>query len=207
MKTKTLITAVFLVSFLSSCASFGILTKPKSEESSLIYGYIDKVTEVNYYKKNYIYAMKWEKAEEIAALQNKVSETGEWYLLNRELSDNPFIFMNGNSGVFAIPVHEPGEYYICSVALEYPRSPSVLVTEHFPISPYESKDNVLNLKGGDMQYWGAVEFTLTEDPRTSQILPHPTMTKEEVLDLLEKELEGSGWEDWIEAEKNRLQIN
>lgn len=202
-KNVFLIPVVLFLIFLTGCSSLPGYQKlnhePLSENSTLVYGYLQMDTDRKYQVE--LSCPPWDGIKN--NYENLTKEDREAYY--ESLLTYPGAFLDKKTGVFAIQINEPGAYWLCDVSITPQVSYGNVITYlHYNIQTPENKNLALQVMGGEMIYWGATVFTLDNDTMEATFEPHATMTKADVLDLVEEMLSGKGWDMWIEEERSRL---
>ncbi len=204
MKIKNMLLMFAVIVGLTSCLSVvGWTNKPKSDDSSLIYGYLDVEDDVDLYDVR-LYFMKTENAEEFEAARKLADEEEEYEDLSYVLFSSDYIIMDLERKIFAVQISEPNSFYLADIEVSPKKPTRKNKVLHFFFDPPENDNDIIEVNAGEMVYWGATTFEVDREEETGNLEVHPSISRYEILDLVAENLEGEGWDEWIEAERNRL---
>ena len=199
MKLKKKITFLMIVAavfVLQSCATLGLATKPNSPESSLIYGHIDPAKKGSAALTMMFADWEAKKAYVDASIDDSELSMSEKMEIVSRMNDMPRAVVDWNTGVFAIEVNEPGNYFLSEIAV-------TAASTYYEFDLPDSPSNCISIGSGDVAYYGAVFMNILDDG-SALLEPSVNMTKEEVLDQVAILLEGKGWDAWIERERAEI---
>ena len=207
--------AALLLLLLSGCSTFAgmeMMMKmfdrpPESENSSLIYGYLNVKTNQSVS----LHFLPWETAQSIPSEEEAKSltreEKKEYEAIMMEM---PGIVLDTKSGVFAVQVNKPDTYCLYEILFSSSSTTgagNMMTTttyNHAFIYDAPEKKNALILGAGEMVYWGACDFVPDENTGEGNLEASTTMSRGEVLDILEEKLRDKGWDAWIAEERSKL---
>lgn len=224
MKIKCLLPAVLLSLVISSCASFNykLDRAPVSEESSLIYGYVELDENFNYIEGKevdpvlvdlsclpYDMALIYQKYHSQLDPDEELRldwRNEEEKVLGIAMLDEKGASTDRETGVFAIQVLEGGTHWVYELTItQLTNHQRNLYTTVYTFEPPSELRDAFVLEGGEMVYWGAVKINLIDpESMNAEISAHPTMSRSEVLDRVEELLDGKGWDQWFAEERSRL---
>jgi hypothetical protein len=199
MKLKTKFTFLMIIAavfVLQSCATLGLATKPNSSDSSLIYGHIDPARKGNAALTMMFSDWEAKKAFVDASIDDSELSMSEKIQIVSRMNDMPRAVVDWNTGVFALEVNEPGNYFLNEIAV-------TASSTYYEFALPDSSSDCISIGSGDVTYYGAVFMSILEDG-SALLEPSMDITREEVLDLVEVLLEGKGWDEWIERERAEM---
>ncbi len=174
---------VLVVILLTSCST---MSKPKDENSSALYGYIE--FEEDYIFDNEKFSLFFHPIDEDTdiTIEENMSDIKEVGLMMSSVvalreKDNTFWLSNIKDGTYGLIVI-------------YFQKGNVLYKLWFDPEEYP-----IEIKPGVLNYWGSVMATSSDDKHIME--PHMDISREDVLDILEERLIEKEWGKWLEIER------
>jgi hypothetical protein len=204
-----------LLLLLSGCSTFAGMEQmmkmfdrpPESESSSLIYGYLNIDTNQSVS----MHFLQWETAVSIPSEEETKSLTREEKKQYEAIMmEMPGIVLDTKSGAFAVQVNQPETYCLYEILFSSSSTTgagnmrTTTTYNHSFIFDAPEKEDALTVGAGEMVYWGACDFVLDENTGEGKLEASATVSRAEVLDILEEKLRDKGWDEWISAEKGKL---